>query len=997
MSSTVSNSNNLPANSIINPNSNIYLDINAPFTFFEFLKQTTSTLSPIQFNELYINYLNSWNLIKNSTQEISDNEIVLRYTHLLKEITLKYLTVDEKRFISNIDFNDPLDLDVVLPFYSSKIIDICDFYCKKREYIKGKVEKNKIKGTENSVQKALFETITDVIFVDVIEASNEKKYIDLDALYKDLNIEVEELFDLYTNYLDNDPDLSYTDYDVKTLDRQRYYSTNLNRIEANIFLDLDSAIKSQLLENLRIFLNEFGKNFTINFDLNSVNLNCKVGEPLYNLVSTNKDKASTIVKLRYSLIKKYIGADFYYIATTDDINSYTFDLLFKATNPSGNLLNRHFPTTAAIEEDSDLASCRRIGLFFTPEKNSILYFSVSENKYKVDTNKLEPNKLYIFPDPNLYGNTSGLTRNYYGDYPLIHIQDYTSTVKNQSYNESDGDVKLTPKDQAFFPYYSEYQVENLLTGDESLNVYFSRLVNIGLVDRWTTDIYGNEYCLFKNYNKLPLQDNSYPVLSTINVCMDFDGGPIMFDRNGFLPEVVWSSNRRWVYPNVWASDYYYNLLIEGGFGGLPMGIMWHGLFSKLYVDGYSVARDENPEINFQIWFNPDIFDENLNFIDGSFYNSVIQYDYIVNPNITSFTQLIPDLVEGLYYDDTHSILSNVPNKTLDGNPVRESDETPNFVHNTKYTLSAYMLSSIKYVEYDGGFIIDRCDRMHDFNDETNFIVRNRIANAFTLSADSDYDKTKEKPLFGSIFIKNIETKNIGPLSSSLNATFDKYPTQIREELYNKVIDFNIYSDFIWIRTLNYMVFDRISYKTDSYVDPGTTLNYLTNSKFISDPFIFENKDYCLISSLSILNVNTISGQNIVPIVKKFSFNEYILSDIYDGADQFTLYNTGTGRTFKYKFINTPKCFYNTRNNLYGMLATIEDQNGFASIYKWTFKYNESDIEPLSSSITELYEYEFIKTINFHQNNTTAAAGLIFNTINSCTYSIDQTNNSINFY
>jgi hypothetical protein len=997
VSSIVANSSNIPANSIINPDSTVYLDFNSPFTFFEFLKQTTSKLSPIQFNTLYIEYLNSWNEIKNAKQGNSENDIVLRYTELLKEITLKYLTLDEKRFISNIDFTDPLDLDVVLPFYSKKLIDICDFFCKKREYIKGTTEKNKIKGTENSVQKALFETITDVLFVDVVEAAESKQYIDLEALYKDLNIEVEELFDLYTNYLDNDPDEDSSYYDVKTEFRKKYFTSNLNRINANIFLNFSDAIKSQLLENLRIFLYEFGKNFTINFDLNSVNLNCKIGEPLYSLVSSNKDKAATIVQLRSDLIKKYIGTDFYYIITNDDISAYTYDLLFKAQNPSGNLLNRHFPTTATIEEESELASCRRIGLFFTPEKNSILYFSASENKYKVDTSKLQPNKIYIFPDPNLYGNTTGLTRKYYGDYPLIHIQDYSSTVRNQSYNQSNGDIKLTPKEQAMYPYYSEYQVENLLTGDESLDVYFSRIFDKGLIDRWTTDVYGNEYCLLKPYNKLPLVDDKNPVLSSINVCIDFDGGPIKFDRNGDLPEPCWSSNPNWVYPNVWASDYYYNLLIDGGFGSIPMGIMWHGMFSKLYVDGYSITRSENPEIDFKFWFNPDIFDDKLNLLDGAFYNSIINYDYIINPNITSYNQLIPDQVEGLFYDDNYNSFSNAVAGTIDGNPVYESDTTPNFVSNKKYILSAYMLSSIKYVEYDGGLIIDTCDKIYDFDDETNFIVRDRIISNFTLSSENVYDPKLDKPLFGSIFTKNIVTKEIHPLSASLDVIFNKYPTIIKNEIYNKVIDFNVYNDFIWIRTLNYMVFDRISYNTDSFSDSGTTLNYLNNSKFISDPFIFEQKDYCLIASLSLLNVNTISGQNIVPIIKKFSFNDYILIDVYNGSNQYQLFNTGINRNFKYKFVNTPKCFYNTRNNLYGMLATIEDQNGFPSIYKWTFKYNESDVTSLSCGITELYDYDYIRTVNLHDNNSLSSVGIKFNTINSCTYSIDHENNAIKFY
>ena len=539
----------------------------APFSFFNFLKNVNANLSPLQLNDLYVDYIKQWSLKKNNTLEESNNVIQERYLSLLKDITLKYSTLDEKRFLSNIDFNDPCDLDIIIPFYSKKIREVCDFYSQKREKLKFKIEKNKIKGIPTSLEKSVYETITDVIFSDVLEVGTYQKLVDEKELLRDLNIEVEELYDLYTSYLDNNPNESYTTYDVKTELRKRLFSANLNAIDADIFINFDQAITNQLFENVRVFLTELGRIFTINYDLNSVNLNCKPDEKLYDLVSNNKPKAERLVTLKGDLIKKYIGCDFYYITTGSTITDVTSSILFKADNPSGNLLNRHFPTTATIEEESDLQSCRRIGLFFTPEKNSILYYSVPDKKYKIDESKLEANKLYIFPDPDRYGNTIGLSRVFDTEYPLIHIADYTRSVKNESCVSVEGDINSNPFSQDFYAYFSKNQLHNnLTTNEEGLKTNFSKLYYLGVLVKWGTDIYGNQYGLFKNKSKKNLVDKTLNVSLSVDICEDYDGGPISFFQNGPLPEAVLLGDPKWVHPNVYNSEYYYNIGIEGSVG-----------------------------------------------------------------------------------------------------------------------------------------------------------------------------------------------------------------------------------------------------------------------------------------------------------------------------------------------------------------------------------------------------------------------------------------------
>ena len=130
MSNTFVFSKNLPYNSIVNPNVNSkdYLDVQSPFSFFDFLKYTKSELSPEQFNALYLDYIREWNKTKNNSIYQINQTIKDRYVELIKQITLKYTTSEEKRFLSNVDLNDPNDLDIIIPFYSKKIIDVCNFY-----------------------------------------------------------------------------------------------------------------------------------------------------------------------------------------------------------------------------------------------------------------------------------------------------------------------------------------------------------------------------------------------------------------------------------------------------------------------------------------------------------------------------------------------------------------------------------------------------------------------------------------------------------------------------------------------------------------------------------------------------------------------------------------------------------------------------------------------------------------------------------------------------
>ena len=862
----------------------------APFSFFDFLKNVNANLSPIQLNDLYVEYIKRWNIQKNNTEEETNNAIQERYLSLLKDITLKYSTLDEKRFLSNIDFNDPCDLDIIIPFYSRKIREVCDFYSQKREKLKFKIEKNKIKGIPLSLEKAVYETITDVVFSDILEVGTYQKLVDEKDLLTDLNIEVEELYDLYTSYLDNHPDEPSSTYDVKTELRKNLFSANINRIDANIFINFDQAVTNQLFENVRVFLTELGRIFTINYDLNTVNLNCKPDEKLFDLVSTNKPKAERLVSLKGDLIKKYIGCDFYYITTGSTITDVTSAVLFKAENPSGNLLNRHFPTTATIEEESDLQSCRRIGLFFTPEKNGLLYYSVPDKKYKINTSKLETNKLYIFPDPDRYGNTAGLSRIFDYEYPLIHIADYTRSVKNESCVSVEGDINSNPFSQDFYAYFSKNQLHNnLTTNEEGLKTNFSEIYNEGVLVKWGTDIYGNQYGLFKDKSKRNLVDKTTNAALSVDICEYYDGGPIRFFQNGKLPEPVSMGNPKWVDPNVYSSEYYYNLGIEGGVGGYYEGMMERGLSGA-------------------------------------------------------------------------------------GSPFK-----PDFNNN-------YILSSLKYKDFDAGLITDTCDETFDFETQTKFILNERLTTSFTITSNNVVDDNQNfydlNKSYGRMYVRDVVSGEIKTLLEALSVQFqNKYVDDFSE-----ILDFNIFNDFIWIRTKNNVIFEKIEYEDNKFVYSGTS-----NTSFdtgygdgfvynVSNPFIFENGDYSMVVTLSVSNIQS-NDFYIVPTIYKIDYNTCNKTKITSTLATSAYQNNSDLNDIKLFRINQPILTYNSRNNLYCVLATVEDENEFAYIYQMKFTYNGSEILNQEIKFYNFSGTEVFKTINFNDKPSFSDNGIGLTDIN----------------
>ena len=135
-----------------------------------------------------------------------------------------------------------------------------------------------------------------------------------------------------------------------------------------------------------------------------------------------------------------------------------------------------------------------IGGFFLPVKYSILRTIGGYDFYLKDN--LERDTIYSFPDPNVQGNISGLSKS-----PLPTPFNFVSNnrnFKNISSSYGRRGVNSDYKSQNFYSYDSVEQ-KRVITVNKNLSSFkdkFSDLINLGHVTNINDDIYGNRFFEF---------------------------------------------------------------------------------------------------------------------------------------------------------------------------------------------------------------------------------------------------------------------------------------------------------------------------------------------------------------------------------------------------------------------------------------------------------------------------------------------------------------------
>jgi hypothetical protein len=714
-------------------------DYSTPYSFLDFIKIYKGANAPEDFNVAYQTYLQRWHSVKNDAGATSDDIIKEMYINLFKEISINYTTIHEKKFLENVDFDDDVEVQVIIPFLARKLKNICLLYVNKRENAKFSITKNQIKGTQIGIEKYLYNLVIDYIFSAGVNYSLNSQA--LSAIKNNLDISIEEFFDTYSDYYDLDARVDKEEYNINSI-RSELFSANTNTLEVDLFVDFNKRMLEEITRGVVVFLKSLGKSFSINYNINTERDLCDPDGDIIKLINSEDSDQNIRLRLKKRLYEKLLGTNVYYLST-NSVNDTLSGVLIKADAPFNNLLNVRNATTATIES-KQLERVRNVGLFFSPQKSGVIQLN-EDHSYIIDKSTLTPNSVYVFPDPQIYGNITNTSKKVY-DSPLIYTI-YPNCRRTAQFGYSLGDPCVTQSDQTFHGYFSTSQIFN-----SKYNVFdkLNELYNEGIITSWKSDIYGNQYGLLKHT----------PLKSSVNIkrsdslnILRYLNSSILTDHPT-LTDINAATDADKIY-NFWyinESSYSFNISVSSN----VVNTFYDG---ARFTDTYGVQLREDIRV-----FNP-----------GWSESVIVYYNIFGEAGLTS-TGTRPTSAVAADMETSQSTTLSSLSAHWDGGKFIDT-----------YILGKNEIS-IPYIDSVDSEYSSVLDSAPEYD---------------------TYTPAELKELVGKVYVKNVETGNVETLSSFSAKIFDKYPALVKSEIYDDVLDFDIIYDRLIIKTQNYLVIDKI--------------------------------------------------------------------------------------------------------------------------------------------------------------------------------------------
>lgn len=986
-------------NSITNPNSNerFWIDNNEPLSFFDFLKHSKQIASPTQFNDSYNQYLHAWYEQKGEKVASYTTKIRDRYIDLLRDIAINFTTAEEKRFLNNIDFNNPEDIAIVVPFYSSKISEICQFYTRKREQIKYKIEDNKSKGTHFGIEKNIFNIIVEYILSDngdqnTYNISNTA----LSSIINNLDIEIEEIFDTYSDYFNIDGDLSYENYEDGGLIRNTYFTSN-NLIETStvgdLFINFDESLKKDIFSK-PLVLSGFGNLFSLRIDTSFLEL--VTNDNIQNILNRDLPETDLRLSLKKKLLEKYIGTDIYYLSTNSTGTDFVSGVLFKAESPSKNLLNSRFATVAtAPYTGSKNKTARDIGLFFAPDKLGVLHFKTGKNKFLIKKDGLKADNIYVFPNPEIYGNISNITENVY-DYPFYFVVDNSHMVKSNSFGFTINDVYNTSHDQLLYAYSSVQEKHNSYTRSISSLDSFNYIANKGIITDWHQDIFGNQYGLVKDipfnrknisYSDIESEKNQ----QTVSKCIVLDGHLFKDGYEGY--NFNYSISEGETFNGNIRSGVILKTIDEPAEGNFDTGYTFASgeMFSltgspvrSLYFREFSpYIEAANVESFSRINIDGELCD-GVGFMFGDdefFIDPILADDEAFSTNIINYYSILMEA--GLNSSDT---LGAVPS----GNASFLID----------FPLSAAIAET-----NDGGSFLTDIVLARDYpylNRELKYYnTFNNFSSTMLDTLTSEYIEPTLPSIErykGIVFVQDVKSGHVFSLSSIMNNTFTNLPAPVVDEIYGNVEWIEVLYDSIFVQTTNYYIIEKIVYENGKFIiNNAPNIYYISNdtpfNKF-SKPFLIDD-EISYFCRMTVLSANSASNSKaIFPEIYEYNLNDHTCTKVYpvglDESELNYLYSLSGLGDINIDNIKQPDLVYNSRNDIISITVVGEDGNELSYIvnYKYrktseTINYQNSKAYRLNTNGVSHNFYD--STLTTFVSSTSLSGNIVVNSTNGALF------------
>jgi len=196
-----------------------------PLSYNNWLSNQT-TLNPSTAQIKYVEYLNDWYRIQGLKNNEVTNQIKNDYLQLIKDLSFLFGKKEKDQFLADIDFTKNEELIFSIPFFAKKLKEIAILLSKKRETVKEAKLKYNLIGSNNGLERLMYEYVLKgftksedgISQIPTYHLSN--LFPELSTIKDNFYIEVEELHDPNT-YFDSDPTVSINEYvDVEDLTNQ---------------------------------------------------------------------------------------------------------------------------------------------------------------------------------------------------------------------------------------------------------------------------------------------------------------------------------------------------------------------------------------------------------------------------------------------------------------------------------------------------------------------------------------------------------------------------------------------------------------------------------------------------------------------------------------------------------------------------------------------------------------------------------------------------------
>lgn len=230
-------------------------DYENPYTFSDWYLRNTGIISNNE-NRQYEQYLKDW-YAGRYTPSIVESDLKNDYIAFLKNLTLVLNKEDKTNILNDIDWDNVLDVEQVIPLYVKKLKEIAIYFINKRESLKTAKLKYNMSGANQALEKLFYEYLLKAFtkrdyVLNVPDETLLSTFPELSGLSGKFKIEIEELYD-DNIYFDKNPLLSASQYFNLTSGNVTAFYDTMN-ISPSVYEWLFKTGFSQLCANNPLFI-----------------------------------------------------------------------------------------------------------------------------------------------------------------------------------------------------------------------------------------------------------------------------------------------------------------------------------------------------------------------------------------------------------------------------------------------------------------------------------------------------------------------------------------------------------------------------------------------------------------------------------------------------------------------------------------------------------------------------------------------------------------------